>query len=401
MKNFLQYIVFAVIILATGCNTLYNSRMIDIDIMEPAQVKLPDGYQNLAIRYNNANIAWNPQTAAYFSDGNEIPDSTNLDSIASKVYFDIFLATLKEQQFFNSINELDAADYSQTRIVDTLKTPEFNFSDSTLEMADYTSEIGVFSLASEIRKSKPSPSVITGKKYLDREFGLYAKTDIDAIADSTSADVLLSFDHFYTLDGLAYFSHEYTARRAVQVHYSWTGYDLKNRKLAFHFAKADTIFWSNYAELKKEALAGLPPRKDAVLNAADIAGENTANFLVPHWTTVERMIYESGNVDLKPAQQLAIEGRWLEAAELWKKNVNNPNKNIAAKCKYNMAVACEMNDELEAALNWAVESYHVFGEKNKIHAANCRDYIRILSQRKLDVSIMEQQFESKYKSQFQ
>jgi hypothetical protein len=59
-----------------------------------------------------------------------------------------------------------------------------------------------------------------------------------------------------------------------------------------------------------------------------------------------------------------------------------------------MAVACEMSDQLDAALGWAVESYHVFGEKNEIHAANCRDYIRILSQRKLDFSLMEKQFRS-------
>ena len=59
---------------------------------------------------------------------------------------------------------------------------------------------------------------------------------------------------------------------------------------------------------------------------------------------------------------------------------------IAAKCMYNMAVACEMNDQLEPALEWAVKSYHVFGEKNEVHASNCREYIQILGQRKVDKS---------------
>jgi len=394
MKSLLQNTLFLIlVVLASGCNTLYNTRMISIDIMEPARVKLPEGYKNLAVRYNNVNVSWNPNTAVYYVDGEEMIDSTNLDSIASHIYFDLFFETIKEQEFFGSIQEIKAADYSKTLIVDTLSKPEINFSDSTVKMKDYTSEIGAHILASEIKKTSPSPKEACEKKYLDPKFGLYTQKEISTIADSTSADLLLSFDHFYTANGTAYFLHNYTANEAVEVHYLWTAYDLKKEKLEFLFSKTDTIYWS-YTASKTEAMKKIPPRKDAVLNAADIAGTNSAKFLVPHWTTVQRMYYESGNTEMKPARELVEQGKWLEAAKIWKINVNNPNKNIAAKCKFNMAVACEMSDQLDAALGWAVESYHVFGEKNEIHAANCRDYIRILSQRKLDFSLMEKQFRS-------
>ena len=63
-----------------------------------------------------------------------------------------------------------------------------------------------------------------------------------------------------------------------------------------------------------------------------------------------------------------------------------------------MGVACEMNDEMDAAIEWVVKSYYVFGEKNEIHADNCKEYIKILGYRKLDKNLINQQlsFENKF-----
>jgi hypothetical protein len=58
---------------------------------------------------------------------------------------------------------------------------------------------------------------------------------------------------------------------------------------------------------------------------------------------------------------------------------------------FNMALASEMEGYIDAAIDWTVKSYHVFGEENKLHAENCKEYIRILSTRKRDLKIIEQQ----------
>lgn len=42
-------------------------------------------------------------------------------------------------------------------------------------------------------------------------------------------------------------------------------------------------------------------------------------------------------------------------------------RKIAATSKFNMALACEMLNQLDAAVDWAVQSYHVFGQKNPVH----------------------------------
>ena len=152
--------------------------------------------------------------------------------------------------------------------------------------------------------------------------------------------------------------------------------------------------WIAEDEFKNFAVRDLPPRKDAVLNAADVMGIRLIEKLVPHWIQVQRLYYTSGHVELQKTEQMVKEGKWLEAAEIWKANINNPNKNIAAKSMYNLGVACEMQGDLDAAIDWIVKSFDVFGNKNEVHYLNCIDYINILGQRKLDLKIIEKQINS-------
>jgi hypothetical protein len=104
---------------------------------------------------------------------------------------------------------------------------------------------------------------------------------------------------------------------------------------------------------------------------------------------VERNYYKSRYTDLKVTYQLIKKQRWIEAAEILKRNVYNKNKIIAAKSMYNMAFVCEMNGEFDAAMDWAIKSFHVFGSKNQKHSDNCTKYINIIAQRKLDIRKIE------------
>jgi len=57
-----------------------------------------------------------------------------------------------------------------------------------------------------------------------------------------------------------------------------------------------------------------------------------------------------------------------------------------------MALACEILGQLDAAVDWAVQSYLVFGQKNPVHEQNSLQYINILNQRKMDIKRIEYQF---------
>jgi hypothetical protein len=385
-----------------SCNTLYNTGTLKLEIMVPGKVKIPFEYRKAVIRYNNCNVSLNPNFSYFMENGKKITDNINTDSISSEIYFQVFAETLKNQKFFDSVIEIEPFNYSDTELNDTLIYLNINneIGFDSINLSRLNTEVLHF--ATMVNRFSSPDSDKPKTKLIDPKLGLYSKDEIRQIADSTKADMFLSFDWFASVDGVlspdsqdsiniidaAY----YNFRQATEVVYviaCWNIYDLKKQELTYSYRKTDTIKWIEPSYTLKEAKRILPPRKDAVFNAADIAGSHFAEFLVPHWIEVERMYYQSGQAELKKTEKLIKENRWLEAAEIWKKNVYNKNKSIAAKSMYNMALACEMNGDMDAAIDWAVKSFYVFGNENPAHAHNTSEYIRILGQRKLDIKKIE------------
>lgn len=388
---YLPLLLILSLVVNQGCNTLYNTRTIEIEIAEPGKVKFPEAYRSIAVRNNNCNVSLNPLFARIVEGERLILDTTNLDSVAAEVYFDLFLENILKEQFFDSVHVLDQQKYSNVKIIDTIDLGKFATTDSAIRANIAPEEYAVASFAGFLKKYPISKTAYTATGYLDPEFGLYSEKKLKQIADTTGADVLLSLDYFATIDGIHYMPEHYSAYERVHVFAYWNLYDLHERKLKTFFDRNDTINWIEPAYSASEAAERLPPRRDAVLNAADIAGSRFAHFLVPHWIKVERVYYRSGHVDLKKTDRLVDEGRWMEAAGIWKANVDNPNKSIAAKSMFNMGLACEMQGEIDAAIDWVVKSFYVFGQKNPTNFENCMQYIRILSQRKLDIKTIEHQ----------
>ncbi|MBW6533649.1 MAG: hypothetical protein K0B11_01440 [Mariniphaga sp.] len=88
MKIFpkIKILVFAGIILS-GCNTLYNSKAISIEIFVPAKAIFPEKIDTIDIRFNNFNATYNPNFAAYIENGKQLVDTINTDSAAAEVYY--------------------------------------------------------------------------------------------------------------------------------------------------------------------------------------------------------------------------------------------------------------------------------------------------------------------------
>jgi len=371
-----------------GCNTLYNTKTIGIEIFVPGKAIFPEKFDTIAIRYNNFNATYNPNFAEYFENNKRLVDTTNTDSAAAEIYFDYFLQTLKASSYFDSIIEIERPDYSNSILLDSLLKLGFIESEDSLNSLiipeKYKPATNFWSLAGGFQPQKESNKV----KYLDPELGLYSKEELAQLADSTHANLLLSLDYFATVDRKYALDRQKTAEFFdVFVITYWNFYDLQNLRLSYYYDRIDTVTWDF-----RERIEIFPPRAEAIQKASEISGNQFAEFLIPHWIGVERLYYRSGQIDLKKTDAMVAEGKWLEAAEIWRKHVNNPNKNIAAKCKFNMALACEMQGQLDAAIDWAVQSYHVFGQKNPVHEQNSLEYINILNQRKLDIKRIEYQF---------
>jgi len=391
--------------LMCSCSTLYNTQITAIDIKVPGRVKFPSDFKTAAIAFNNINPAHNPNFSHYFEDNNKIEDTSNIDSLAAKVYFNVFIDHLENQQYFDSIKTFNKPANENFKWSDSLVFLQNDSPVMTGSGIFMRSNKSVSSLADLVNYFSDDSVKNKVLHYMDPDFGLYSENEIAAIADSTKADLLFSLDYFATIDGI--FSRNFNANQKEKLDFNhfpvyieeglevvyimafWNIYSLREKVHLTSYSKIDTIKWKEPAYNLKEAKRVLPPRKDAVLNAADISGSKLAEFLFPHWITVDRMYYQGSGSELKTTDALVKENRWIEAAEIWKKNTTNKNKSIAAKSSFNMALACEMNGYLDAAIDWLTKSYGIFGNENVFHAGNCLDYINILARRKLDIKLME------------
>ncbi|HKJ78997.1 MAG TPA: DUF6340 family protein [Prolixibacteraceae bacterium] len=358
-----------------SCNTLYNTTLIDLEIIEPAKVIFPPDVKKIAVRYNNSNISYNPFFAKYATANKTLTDPENSDSLAAEIYYNRFLERITHSGLFESVIAVSPSDYSNVNF-DLSLLPEKD--SANLQLAD-PHEKALYIFSKLHKKYTPTTTNKSKTVEVDPHLALYTESELEQIADTTQANLLLSFDYFGVIDEIVRSNtlFNYNSEFVVSL---WNFYDLNEKKLKYFYHRMDTIYWDK-PDLNYEKL---PTRTEAMLNAAEIAGERFSDFLAPNWVDVHRTFYRSGHIEMKQAQQLADENKWLEAAEIWKKNSKNANKNIAAKSMYNLAVACEISGNLEAALDWLVRSYHVFGNKNEVHAFNCQDYIRILARRQLD-----------------
>lgn len=398
------WVLFISLVLLQSCNTLYNTKTIKIEVQVPGRAKIQKDYKKVAISYNNSNVASNPFSGSYFENSEVLTEKINNDSIASKIYYQLFTDYLRELQVFDTIIELKPVDFSDIALSDSLIFNKFASNDSARLEIDSGVNIEVYHFSKLVKNYLTADSNKNIILLIDPEYGLYTKRKIQNIAVSTGADLLLSLDFFAAIDGIyssrylinntnsiydGYFIDPGMAHEIVYILACWNVYDLKKVEFTRSLQKLDTIQWMEPAYNLKEAKRKLPPRTDAVFNAADIAGSRFAEFLVPHWIEVDRIYYQSGNLELKKTDELIKQNRWLEAAEIWQKHTANSNKSIAAKSTFNLALACEMNGDMDAAMDWAIKSFYVFGNKNQLHAFNCQEYIKILARRKLDIQKIE------------
>jgi hypothetical protein len=390
MKQTPSFVTFVLLIIAlSACNTLYNTHTVSIEIVVPGKINLPTDYKTIAIRYNNCNV--NAQANQYISREETLTDSTDTEVQASKVYFQSALESLQKSSLIDSIVQIQAGNFTNIELIDTLLDLEtYN---STLD-SKLRSKLLSLKFARFIENGYSHSQSASKSKFLDPEYGLYSEKGIRQIADSTEADILLSFDYFNSVDGMAFLSEQNTGVVKVFPTAYWNVYNLKSEKLELAYENTETISWDEWGTNFRYIKKLLPPRKDAILNAADLAGTEFSEHLSPHWIEVDRMYYGSGQVDLKTVNKFVNDAKFIEAAKIWKSHINNPNKHISAKCMFNMALVCEMEGNLEAAMDWAIKSFYVLGQKNEVHFKNCTDYIKIISQRNLDLKKIELQLNS-------
>lgn len=209
----------------------------------------------------------------------------------------------------------------------------------------------------------------------------------------TGADGLIILDMFSCFYKQAEVYNS-TPRANVVTSNVWSIYDSKHQKIIDRFAQVDTLYWDGTDENGNYKERRLPAKKEAILLAAGITGENYAKYILPTWTTVYRDIMVCGQPEFKNAAKLAQKSNWEEASSFWQKNTENKHKLYRIISLYNLALASEMNGDIDQAIKLTDQAANAStGRFWSIENEAVREYSAVLYQRKNEISKLDAQHE--------
>ncbi len=172
----------------------------------------------------------------------------------------------------------------------------------------------------------------------------------------------------------------------IIIHSYWRVYDMVQQTIPDQYWTRDTLYLYGEGQNLEDAMAQLPNLEQAVLENAYWNGYDNGKRFVPYWLKADRFYYTRGSAGIRQGHELALQGRWMDAAGIWKEETHHKDDHVASMAMFNMAVAAEINDELEAALDWVTQSYYRYPSQS------AKKYIELLNNRIAERKRLREQF---------
>ena len=176
----------------------------------------------------------------------------------------------------------------------------------------------------------------------------------------------------------------YPAYREITIESGWRIYDLKNKRIVDENKFTEHKEFTAWADNPKAAQISLLSQGSAIRESGVFAGTQYGFRISPIWIKARRAYFTGKHDDLKLAKKYIKKGDWDSAITIWKDLVNSADEKTARRSAYNMAIASEIKDGLDAAIEWAKKAQNL-GEK-KAH-----NYINVIKKKKIDKEKLKQQ----------
>lgn len=303
-----------------SCILIYSARSIQVEIMKPAAITIPDSIRSIGI-INRIGHEYDTIPFNYIRTGRIVSDKSVKYSELLTNSLESLDGFLKAEKYFNRVT---------------------NFKDS---------------INSSIQVGKPLSDQPELFQILNSDM-LVILNDckFDLTSANLESDVLVTTATLHWIIGN------------------------KGDTISYLYNQADTLIYD--ADPMQSVYKNV---HNALESSATYLGRSFGTKLIPYWLKVDRMYYKSNNPEMLKAEKFVKNNEWMKAAEIWNRMSKNKNKNISAKSSYNMALACEMEGNLEAAIDWLVISYGALSGINAEHQKNCKQYIDILALRKKEI----------------
>jgi Family of unknown function (DUF6340) len=178
---------------------------------------------------------------------------------------------------------------------------------------------------------------------------------------------------------------EHQANMLTTVKTGWRIYDPVGKNIVDEFPISRNITYSGKGVNPLVAAQGLIGRNEAVKEVGNKVGHCYASRIIPYWIRVSRDYYVSGTDNFIMARRKAQTGNWNDAGDLWQKETTNPNRKIAGRACYNMAIISEINGNLDQAIQWSQKAYENYNNRLALY------YVNILKNRKSNNDLLKDQ----------
>jgi len=223
--------------------------------------------------------------------------------------------------------------------------------------------------------------------------------EVDALCKKYNVDAIVTLETFDSdinmrsssrqveraVDGQNVMVTEFLSNLNIRVNAGWRVYDNITKKVIDQDVFYDDKAWSGQGNTPEDALRKLPSKRSAINDAGYFAGEMMGVRISPNWVRVSRYYYKKGDDRLKSAKRFVKVNNWKEAVVLWSQSAKSPEPKIAGRACHNMALAAEMEGDLNVALDWANRAYKDHMLKKE------RLYINELNLRLMEVEKLKEQ----------
>ena len=328
--------IILLLLVAVSACTIYKDY--PIDILTPPEIDLSNEIQNIAVL--NANFKpLKDSSLYYYSDYEKVKISQDLQNLLQMKMIDSSLKSFSQTVSLNGrFNNIELIPYNFVPV---------HYGDSLLAFTpDFIQEI-----CENYNVDAVIVLEILAFKY--SEYGTVFRNTPEANEVSTLA--------------------------------LWRIYNPNNTAFLDQKIMIDTVYWNVNDE--NIGNTGTPDMNMACVVAAEVAGINYAKRISSNWEKVNRMYIVPPLDDFRNAALNFQDGKWDEALRLWDKYSDKKFGKLAIHANYNMALAYEMKDDLDKAINCINKSFEqVVSLQSKKDLLMVNTYQMILIKRKNDLA---------------
>lgn len=217
--------------------------------------------------------------------------------------------------------------------------------------------------------------------------------EVKELCEIYNTDAILSLDHFKTRVSTEfdkdYFFDPYSdgfrnasiAKMKVFYEALFRIYDPQQQKVLVREFFRDTLYWEDANVITGELFNNFTPVKKALTETGIALSLDFSDKISTVWREEQRSIFVKGDKNLANAAQFAGTNQWEPAMALWLDMDEKGNsKTVKSKAEFNLAVAYELQGDLDNAISWALKSYET------MFRTITYNYLEILKRRKNEIS---------------